>query len=44
MIADDHTVMRDGVRRILERVEDFEVACEVFDGTQAVQSMHDHRP
>ena len=44
MIADDHAVMRDGVRHILERAGDFEVACEASDGTQVLQLVRDHQP
>ncbi|MBB6591073.1 response regulator transcription factor, partial [Ralstonia solanacearum] len=44
MIADDHAVMRDGVRHILERAGDFEVVCEASDGTQVLQLVRDHRP
>lgn len=36
MIADDHAVMRDGVRHILERAGDFEVACEASDRKSVV--------
>ncbi len=44
MIADDHTVMRDGVRHILERAGDFEVVCEASDGTQVLQLVREHQP
>lgn len=36
LIADDHALMRDGVRRILERESDMEVVAEAGDGEQAV--------
>ncbi|WP_296225652.1 response regulator [Ralstonia sp. UBA689] len=44
MIADDHAVMRDGVRHILERAGDFDVVCEASDGTQVLQLTREHRP
>ena len=31
LIADDHALMRDGIRRILEREPDFEVVAEAGD-------------
>ena len=36
LIADDHALMRDGIRRILEREPDFEVVAEAGDGEEAV--------
>ena len=36
LIADDHLVMRAGLRLLLERQEDFEVVAEADDGRQAV--------
>ncbi|MFP3889505.1 response regulator transcription factor [uncultured Ralstonia sp.] len=44
MIADDHAVMRDGVRHILERAGNFEVVCEASDGTQVIQLVREHSP
>ncbi|WP_275794616.1 response regulator transcription factor [Ralstonia syzygii] len=44
MIADDHAVMRDGVRHILERAGNFEVVCEASDGTQVLQLVREHAP
>ncbi|MCL9846898.1 response regulator transcription factor [Ralstonia solanacearum] len=44
MIADDHAVMRDGVRHILERAGDFDVVCEASDGTQVLPLVRDHQP
>jgi DNA-binding NarL/FixJ family response regulator len=37
LLVDDHVVMREGTRRILEEEEDFEVVAETDDGTEAVE-------
>ncbi len=37
LIADDHLIVRDGLRLILETVEDFELVGEAGDGAEAVQ-------
>jgi two-component system, NarL family, response regulator NreC len=36
LLADDHNVLRDGLRLLLERQPDFEVAAEAEDGRQAL--------
>jgi two-component system, NarL family, invasion response regulator UvrY len=36
LIADDHDVVRAGVRRILEEHSDFEVVAEAADGKEAI--------
>ncbi len=36
LIADDHTLMRDGIRRILEREPGFDVVAEAGDGEEAI--------
>ena len=36
MIVDDHSIMRDGLREMLERSEDFRVAGQARDGREAV--------
>lgn len=36
LLADDHKIVRDGLRRILESVEGFEIAGEAADGDQAL--------
>jgi DNA-binding NarL/FixJ family response regulator len=36
VIADDHTIMREGLKRILEDVEDIEIAGEAVDGFEAL--------
>jgi len=42
-IADDHAVVRDGVRHILERSGGFEVVAEAEDGTQVCSQLRQHR-
>ena len=37
LIADDHTVVRHGLRALLDRTPDFTVAAEVQDGAEAVE-------
>jgi DNA-binding NarL/FixJ family response regulator len=37
LIADDHTIMRDGLRRILEGQEDFRVVGEATDGHRVLE-------
>jgi DNA-binding NarL/FixJ family response regulator len=37
LIADDHALVRDGTRRILEAEEDLEVVAEAIDGEEAVR-------
>jgi DNA-binding NarL/FixJ family response regulator len=42
LIADDHTLVRAGLRRILDDVVDFEVVAEAADGAQAVAGALEH--
>ena len=44
LLVDDHTVVRRGLRRILEAVPDVEVVSEVGDGSQAVEATVRLRP
>lgn len=44
MIADDHTLFRQGLCRILELEEDIEVVAEASDGKQAVALAKERRP
>lgn len=39
MIVDDHTLMRDGIRALLELVDDFEVVGEAADGKEACEKI-----
>ncbi len=44
MLADDHTVMRSGLRLLLERQSDFTVVAEAEDGREAVALAETQRP
>lgn len=44
LIADDHTLVRDGTRRILEAEEDMDVVGEALDGEEAVQLAKEFKP
>jgi len=44
LLADDHTVVREGTRQILERQEDFEVVAEASDGQEAIALAEKERP
>lgn len=44
LIADDHLVMRAGLRLLLERHEDFQVVAEADDGRQAVDLASSCKP
>jgi two-component system response regulator NreC len=44
LLVDDHKIMRDGIRAILERGEDFQVVGEAETGTDAVQIVKQLRP
>ena len=43
LLADDHTLMRQGLRHILESHADFEVVAEASSGIEAVQSLFDEK-
>ncbi|WP_454763887.1 response regulator [Cupriavidus campinensis] len=42
LIADDHTVVRNGLRHILERAGGFEIVGEAADGAAVPQMVRDH--
>ena len=44
LLADDHTLLRAGVRALLEEIEDIEVVAEAKDGREALQLVETHRP
>ena len=44
LLVDDHKIMRDGLKAILERAEDFRVVGEAENGTDAVQMVKRLRP
>lgn len=44
LIADDHDVVRDGLRLILEAEDDFVVVGEAADGREAIELVREHQP
>lgn len=44
VLADDHTLVREGIRSLLELVEDFALAGEASDGAEAVRIVREARP
>ena len=44
VIADDHAVVREGTRVLLEREEDMEVVGEASDGKEAIKIIEDLKP
>lgn len=44
LLADDHAVVRAGIRQFLDMEEDFEVVAEADDGEQAKQLIEQHKP
>ena len=44
LIADDHTLFRRGIRKMLEDEEDLAVVGEAANGAEALQLVHEHVP
>ncbi|HEX5410854.1 MAG TPA: response regulator transcription factor [Terriglobia bacterium] len=44
LIADDHPIFRDGLRKLLEAEDDFNVIGEASDGGEAIEMAHDLKP
>jgi len=44
LLADDHVVMRRGIRALLERRPEFQVVAEAGDGREALQMAETHAP
>lgn len=44
VIADDHTIFRDGLRRLLSLEPDFEIVAEAQDGIQVLDILEEHDP
>jgi DNA-binding NarL/FixJ family response regulator len=44
LVADDHTVVREGIRHVLEREAGFHVVAEAANGTDALELAQAHRP
>jgi len=44
ILADDHAMFREGIRRIIERIEDLAIICEVNDGLELLDVLKGSRP
>ncbi len=44
LLVEDHRVLRDGLRSLIERSDDFEVVAEAGDGAAAVELAAEHQP
>jgi len=44
VVADDHKIVREGIRKLLETREDFQVVGEASDGEEAVQMVLEKKP
>ena len=44
LLADDHSIVRAGLRRIIEDAGDIEVIAEADDGREAIQLVREHSP
>jgi two-component system, NarL family, response regulator NreC len=44
LLADDHTIVRQGLRKVLEERPEWEVVAEAGDGREAVRQAEQHRP
>jgi DNA-binding NarL/FixJ family response regulator len=44
VVVDDHPIVRDGLRALLESVGGFELVAEAGDGLAAVEAVQEHRP
>lgn len=44
VLGDDHTIVRHGIRKILEERRDWEVVAEAGDGREAVKQVLEHQP
>jgi DNA-binding NarL/FixJ family response regulator len=44
LIADDHGIVRSGLRMLIDRQPDMEVVAEAEDGITALESTQEHRP
>jgi DNA-binding NarL/FixJ family response regulator len=44
LLADDHSIVRAGLRRLIEESEDMEVVAEAADGKEAIRLVHQTMP
>ena len=43
-LADDHKIVRDGLKSFLSKIPDFEIVAEVADGEQLIDVYEDSMP
>jgi len=44
MLVDDHAIVRNGIRMLLDQVDDFEIIDEAADGEEALEKLKTHQP
>src|SRR5438046_5723945 len=44
VIADDHPIFRDGLRKLLSLEDDFKVIAEARDGKEVLEVLEEHQP
>src|SRR5437868_3933336 len=44
LLVEDHKIMREGLRALLERQSDIQIAAEVERGSDALQAVRDNKP
>jgi len=44
MLADDHALIRGGIRALLEKVPELQIVAEASDGREAIRLIRQHRP
>ncbi|MGH7553790.1 MAG: response regulator, partial [Longimicrobiales bacterium] len=44
IVADDHAVVREGIRSVLEQAQGFDVVAEASNGDEALAAVETHRP
>jgi len=44
LIADDHSVVRKGIRTLLDSIEGITVVAEASDGKEALENVSEHAP
>lgn len=44
LLADDHTLVRNGIRALLERVPEIQIVAEADDGREAMRLIKEHQP
>jgi DNA-binding NarL/FixJ family response regulator len=44
VIAEDHKILREGLKSLLGTIEDLEIVCEAADGLEAIRCVEKHQP